>query len=87
MRAIDGGKTSETRGFRDVDGALCRAGGGARTVDHQPGSPSSALPRRPLICRLRRHLLPLGEKGGGAVATFVLSRRADPSSVGFADRR
>jgi hypothetical protein len=27
-KTIDGGKTSETTGFREVDGALCRAGAG-----------------------------------------------------------
>jgi hypothetical protein len=28
-KTIDGGKTSETRGFHAVDGALCRAGAAA----------------------------------------------------------
>jgi hypothetical protein len=59
-RAIDGGKTSETRGFREVDGAFRRAGAAPKDARlyrrRVRGDPSSGVASQ-------RHLPPQGEKG------------------------
>ncbi len=125
-KTIDGGKTSEKRGFHAVDGALCRAGAGRATLlgrgirqgaayaastraccdgeleSHpsslratatQSNSATAAIPksglrrfarnddcarrqraRRPLICRLRRHLLPRAGRRGPLTPSSAAAR-------------
>ena len=113
-KTIDGGKTSETRRFREVDGALRRAGAGrahcgdkADCADNRPAPHLSASPTSSPRVRgegaCGRRLLPLAQRAAPHLsASPTSSPRARgegahdrgharsgaasrPSSVGFAD--
>ena len=77
-RAIDGGRTSEDRGFREVDGALCPTDAGRAAVLRETalGLVGAACAATPHPALLRNATF--SRKGRGTRAT-------SPSSVGFAD--